>query len=760
MNPSWAPDFPGVTDAKNCRDWQPGIPMKLDAIRDKDEAYWKQYKTTPKAFIDLAAGQKLWSNRFGDLTAIRFPDTGQDANKLREQLASNLRLADIGLVASDFRAAAAAAAEGSVDFGGLFIGLSLFLIAASLVFAALLLLFTLENRAGQIGLLFSIGWREKQVRRSILWEAGLIAFCGSLSGLIGGLVYTRCALAGLNGVWSDATAGLKLVQDFQPQTLAIALATSLIVSLSTIWIATRRIFKARPKDLLAGDAWARNARTPAVELELDDRSVVVPAARARGGFMRFMPGLCLLLALGLSIAGARATRPEAVAGMFFGSGFCLLAAGLVGIRRVLAGLNRSPMESRCGIGPKTAGGLLPVSANPAPSASLAGLGLRNVTRRPGRSLAVTGMMAGGIFLVIAVNAFRLGSESDPSNRASGTGGFALIGESTLPVYEDLNTPAAWDAFALDDKIMKQVRVVPFRVREGDDASCLNLNKAQRPVLCAVNPALLAERKAFSFAKGSWDALALGSKSEIPAIADQATAMWGLGKGVGDTIDYTDAQGRAFKVKLAGLLAGSVLQGKVIVSEDEFLRRFPDTAGYKFFLVDAGGPDQTEIRNPKSEIGRVRPHLTQQLATRGLALEAAAGRLAAFNAVQNTYIGIFTVLGGLGVLLGTFGLGVLAMRNVLERRGEFGLMQALGFKPGALRAMVLSEHAALLAGGLLLGIVSAALAVWPNVRQSAAALPYAFLIWLNLGILAFGIAACWLAAVLALRGRLLDAVRRE
>jgi len=742
MNPSWAPDFPGVTDAKNCRDWQPGIPMKLDAIRDEDEAYWKQYKTTPKAFIGLAAAQKLWSNRFGSLTAIRFPDTGQDETRLREQIAGNLRLADVGLIPRDFRAEAAAAAKGSVDFGGLFIGLSLFLIAASLVFSALLLLFTLENRAAQIGLLFSIGWPEKQVRRSILWEAGLVAFFGSLLGLLGGLLYTKCALAGLNGVWSGATAGLKLVQDFQPWTLAIAFSASLIVSLGTIWVATRRIFRARPTDLLAGDAWAgRDGARGVRESRPDDTSVLVSRARTRRVLMRFLPGLCIMLAIALSLLGSRATSPEVVAGMFFGAGFLLLAAGLLLIRIALRGSEAMP------------------ATRVSHPASLGGIGLRNITRRPGRSLAVIGMMAGGIFLVIAVNAFRIGSESDPSNRASGTGGFALTGESTLPIYEDLNTPAARDAFALDDTIMERVRVVPFRMREGDDASCLNLNRAQRPVLCAVNPALLAERRAFSFAKGSWDLLdnpkseIRNPKSEVPAIADQATAMWGLGKGVGDTISYTDASGQEFKVKLVALLAGSVLQGKVLISEQNFLARYPDTAGYKFFLMDVRAPAQ-------SEIDIVRAHLTKQLETRGLALEPTAGRLAAFNAVQNTYIGIFTVLGGLGVLLGTLGLGVLAMRNVLERRGEFGLMQALGFKPGALRAMLISEHAALLAGGLLLGIVSAALAVWPNVRQSAAALPYAFLIGLILGIFAFGITACWLAAVLALRGRLLDAVRRE
>jgi ABC-type antimicrobial peptide transport system permease subunit len=189
---------------------------------------------------------------------------------------------------------------------------------------------------------------------------------------------------------------------------------------------------------------------------------------------------------------------------------------------------------------------------------------------------------------------------------------------------------------------------------------------------------------------------------------------------------------------------------VVISEEAFLAKYPDTAGYKFYLMDV----------PADDVAKVSAHLTKQIQSRGLALEPATSRLAAFMAVQNTYIGIFTVLGGLGVLLGTAGLGVLAARNILERKGEFGLMQALGFLPKALRSMVLSEHVALLAAGLVLGLVSAAVAVWPNVRESGGALPVGFLIWLNIGILAFGVAVCWLAARAALTGKLLEAVRRE
>lgn len=699
---AWTPEFPGVSDVDNCRDWEPGIPMDMKAIRDKDEDYWDEFKGTPKGFISLAAGQKLWANRFGNLTAVRIPDTGQTQEALAHALALRLNLADIGLLPRDFKTEAGAAAKGSVDFGGLFIGLSMFLIAAALVFAALLFLFTLERRASQVGLLMAVGWTRGMVRRAWLMEAGVIAVAGILLGVIGGIFYTQSALHGLSAVWQGATQGLPLVFSASFGTIFGAAAGTLVVVLGTLWLSSRRLFKTETRDLLAG-SWSLNS-TPDTK---KSRRWGVP--------------VCGGLALLLLIMAFAVKKPEAVAGLFFGSGMFFMITGLLQLSRWMR---------------RDSGAL---------ARSLWQIGARNISRRPSRSLTVIGMMAGGIFLVVAVNAFRM-SAGDDTQRTSGTGGFALIGESSLPVYEDLNSKAGWEAFGLDEKLMPQARVVPFRVKEGDDASCLNLNRAQKPLLAGVDFKKLTG--SFAFASGSWEKL--DDSSTVTAIADQATAMWGLGKGVGDTIDYQDANGNTFQVKIAGLLAGSVLQGKMIISEQAFLAKYPDAAGYRFFLVDA----KPEAR------GEIAAHLTRQLEQRGLALEPAKQRLELFLSVQNTYIGIFTVLGGLGVLLGTAGIGVLIARHVLERRGELGLMQALGFQAGALRWMILGEHGVLLVLGMLLGVVTASLAVIPQLIGSGGGLPAAFLGQLIAAVLGFGLFVCVIAVSSAVRGSLTESIRRE
>src|SRR4029077_9070524 len=94
--------------------------------------------------------------------------------------------------------------------------------------------------------------------------------------------------------------------------------------------------------------------------------------------------------------------------------------------------------------------------------------------------------------------FRLDANLDAAKRSSGTGGFALLGEDTLPVTYDLNRPAGRDFYGLDPVELKGVSVVSFRVRDGDDASCLNLNRAQTPRLLGVNPEALQKRGAFTF----------------------------------------------------------------------------------------------------------------------------------------------------------------------------------------------------------------------------------------------------------------------
>jgi len=224
----------------------------------------------------------------------------------------------------------------------------------------------------------------------------------------------------------------------------------------------------------------------------------------------------------------------------------------------------------------------------------------------------------------------------------------------------------------------------------------------------------------------------------------------LGKQLGDSIDYTDEQGRNFKVKLVGAVANSILQGSLLIDEEAFVKRFPGESGFRMFLIDA----------PSNSLANVSSTLSRSMQDVGLQLTPAVTRLNAFNAVQNTYLGTFQVLGGLGLLLGSAGLGVVVLRNVLERRGELGLLLAIGFRRRALQRLVLSEHGALLGLGLGLGIIAAAIAVLPALLAPGGHLPFASLALTLIAVLLNGAIWTWLATRFALRGNLLSALRNE
>ena len=235
---------------------------------------------------------------------------------------------------------------------------------------------------------------------------------------------------------------------------------------------------------------------------------------------------------------------------------------------------------------------------------------------------------------------------------------------------------------------------------------------------------------------------------VPAVVDMNTGMWMLHVKVGDVIDYPDESGGTFKIRIAGFLANSVLQGDLIISEKQFVKHFPSASGYRVFLIDSADPKATDAA------------LSFALEDYGLELIPATRRLAEFSQVQNTYLDIFQALGGLALLLGSVGLGVVVLRNVLERRGELALLAAVGFRKSALHWLVLAEHGGLLVLGLAGGIISAAVAVWPALSNPGQGMPLKLLAWTAGGILLSGLLWTWLAAVTALRGKLLPALRNE
>jgi putative ABC transport system permease protein len=345
------PDFPGIEKAESTRDWDAGFPLTYE-VRKKDDDYWKQHRGTPKAFITLAAGQKMWGNRFGNLTAIRFPipikSVGDEVTSLKsndkvyaqtnqletpdvvsykelleKKILANLKPEELGLRFEPVREQALRAAAESQDFGGLFLGFSFFLIAAALLLMVMLFQFGLEQRAPEIGTLLALGFTPKQVRKLLLREGVALAFIGGVLGAIGGIYFAKAMLHGLTTVWRDAVGATALNFHVTMQTLVIGLFASVVVSAITLWLALQKFVKREPRELLAGEIGETQSKAAS------RRSSVIAIAA---------------LAAGLALVGwAMMSGNTANAGAFFGAGALVLIAGL--------GFVSSWLSGRTGVAP-------------------------------------------------------------------------------------------------------------------------------------------------------------------------------------------------------------------------------------------------------------------------------------------------------------------------------------------------------------------------------------------------------------------------
>jgi ABC-type antimicrobial peptide transport system permease subunit len=237
---------------------------------------------------------------------------------------------------------------------------------------------------------------------------------------------------------------------------------------------------------------------------------------------------------------------------------------------------------------------------------------------------------------------------------------------------------------------------------------------------------------------------------VPAFGDANSVQWILHLGLGKDLVVRDDHGREVKLRLVGLFGSSLFQSEIVIAEKFFVRHFPSRSGYSYFLIDS----------PQESIAAVREELESTLRPFGFDAAGVGDRLAAYHVVQNTYLSTFQTLGGLGLLLGTLGLGVVLVRNIIERRGELATLRAFGFRRSRLALLVLVENAFLLVLGIALGSGSALVAVAPHLLQVGARFPWLSLLVTIGAVLPIGMLASLAAVRRTLRAPLLPALKAE
>ncbi len=739
-DPNLVPEVKGFTDEAAIADWDPPFPFDAKKIRAIDEDYWDKYKAAPKAFVSLDLGRQLWESRFGDVTTFIL----DDGRKITDKGKNELNASVFGMNFVPVKALGLAASAGATPFSVLFLSFSFFIIASALMLVLMLFRLSVEMKAKQIGIRLAVGWTSRQVARLLLVEGLFIATAGSLFGVGLGVLYARVMVYGLTTWWVGAVTTPFLTLHIAPLSLLLGFLGGIGMAGLTILWATRNIARVPVKTLLAGDFKV-------------SRKVVEPekSKKAKQDKMSFFglienrnPIAVILFSL-----------------VFTSSCSLLLAQGVlsfffVGLSVLITGLAIISLYFDCYEHGKT------------PLISLFAFGNFNVVRNRGRSMLFVGLVASTVFLVLTISAFRLDPEGRETRAHSrGDGFFQFIAETAFPVYHDIDSSAGRDELAIQDEQKRYltehgVEVVSFRVHGGDNAGCLNLYQSASPRILGVPWKTLAERDdqrshtgAFAFAKpnkrrkhtqaSNWTLLNRPASVDpdgvprVPVFLDANTAMYSLHLygGLGDVYERVDPQGGRLRCEVVGLLQNSVLQGDILIGEENFQKLFPESGGYRFFLFDFNRRKSAQPTNIADE--KAVKIYYDLLGDYGFQGETTADRLRKLFAVQNTYLSTFQSLGGIGLLLGVFGLAVIQARNVFERRRELALLQAVGFSKSRIMLLLLYESFSLLLKGLGLALLASLFALAPflfglaNQQASPIAVVIQF-VWLIGGMFLIGL----------------------
>ena len=179
--------------------WDPPFPVDLEERAPKDEDYWDRYRAAPKAFITLADGQRLWGSRLRQ--GVVASDPGTDDQSIAHV---SIRLA-AGFSARHVASrGAAAAAQGTTDFGEYFLYFSFFLVVSALLLAYLFFAVGLEQRTTEIGVLAALGFSPGAIRRAFVREGAVLAGIGALIGAVAAVGYGAVIMYGLRTWWVGA----------------------------------------------------------------------------------------------------------------------------------------------------------------------------------------------------------------------------------------------------------------------------------------------------------------------------------------------------------------------------------------------------------------------------------------------------------------------------------------------------------------------------------------------------------------------------
>ena len=633
-----------------------------------------------------------------------------DTRRRSDAAVADLRTALAGLPGVEVAAEKAAvlddAAREGAEYTQLFATIGAFSVLAGLLLLVNLFVMLAEERKGELGMLRALGFTRRRLVRAFAIEGAAYALVAAALG----------AVVGIGIGWLVALLAARLVGigdggfplAVEPLSLVTGAGAGLVISLATIWATSLRIARLNVIRAIRDLPEPRIDRARTRTLLLSSTGAVAGAALASAGYLgenavalllgvpmaafsatpllrRLLPergarlvaaGTALAWGLGAlplfrDIVGAADTTAFVVQGVVLTAGGVSLAAALDRVwARAIARLGRGGR----GLAPR--------------------LGVVYPLARPFRTSLLLGMFSLVVFTVTLIAAMSASFDRNSDAAAAEVAaGFDLVVDANPGNPID---PEALVAREDVDAVAGLVRgVATFEAEHLDGARDWAITGFDGDLLRRQAPTLMLRADAYATDE---DALRAVLDDPTLAIVPDLFLVGSAGVsevGIGETFAVVDPRtGERRELTVAGVYPDWIGAGALVGRALTAALLGPEDVVSRAYVAVAAG----------AEAGAVAAELDSAFAANGADASTFTPLVADAMQEQRGFMALAQGFLALGLLVGIAGLGVVIVRAVRERRQEIGVLRALGFRAGLVRAALLWEAGLIAVQGTLIGAI--------------------------------------------------------
>jgi putative ABC transport system permease protein len=167
--------------------------------------------------------------------------------------------------------------------------------------------------------------------------------------------------------------------------------------------------------------------------------------------------------------------------------------------------------------------------------------------------------------------------------------------------------------------------------------------------------------------------------------------------IGSTIAISDGSGLGGSRNYTVIgIADEFAFSEIFVQKEGLRADFPQLQGDNLFLMTVKDGE---------DMHKVAKDLEADLTAVGMDVFVFDDLIEEYNQAIDQIFSMFTMFMGLGLVVGVASLGVLAIRSVIERKQEIGIMRAIGYRRGMVLGVFSTEMLFVTVVGILVGVAT-------------------------------------------------------